>query len=98
MVPRLEHLDGLRFLAQMWILASENLFLGYKPLWMRRPDAAVSLFIALSGYCTHLGYARRMSVSTAMAARITFPFWVRRLLKTAFLYYLALSMCIVLKV
>lgn len=96
-MARLEHLDGFRFLAQMWILASENLFIGWKPLWMRRPDAAVSLFIALSGFCTHIGYSQR--ISTKMdAARTTFPFWTRRLLKTAFLYYLALSICIILKV
>jgi peptidoglycan/LPS O-acetylase OafA/YrhL len=59
-MQRLQHVDGLRFLAQMWILASENLFLGWKPLWMRRPDAAVSMFIALSGFCTHYAYAQKV--------------------------------------
>ena len=59
-MARLSHLDGLRFMAQMWILAAENLFIGWKPLWMRRPDVAVSLFIALSGFCTHWAYAKKM--------------------------------------
>ena len=32
---RLPQLDGVRFLAQLWILCAENLFLGYKVRCMR---------------------------------------------------------------
>ena len=96
-MKRLAHLDGLRVLAQLWILAAENLYIGWKPNWMRRPDAAVSLFIALSGFCTHWAYADKRSPSTFKAVDATLPFWVGRFMKTAFLYYLALVICIVLK-
>ena len=96
-MKRLAHLDGLRVLAQLWILAAENLYIGWKPNWMRRPDAAVSLFIALSGFCTHWAYADKRSPSTFKAMDATLPFWVGRFMKTAFLYYLALVICIVLK-
>ena len=82
---------------QMWILASENLYIGWKPTWMKRPDAAVSLFIALSGFCTHWAYADKMSTSTQKALSATFPFWLGRFMKTTFLYYLALVFCIILK-
>lgn len=82
---------------QMWILASENLYIGWKPTWMKRPDAAVSLFIALSGFCTHWAYADKMSTSSQRALSATFPFWLGRFMKTAFLYYLALFICIILK-
>jgi hypothetical protein len=41
---RLDHLDGLRVMAQLWILASENLFIGWKPLWMRRSLTVPSFF------------------------------------------------------
>ncbi len=82
---------------QMWILASENLYIGWKPTWMKRPDAAVSLFIALSGFCTHWAYADKMSTSSQRALSATFPFWLGRFMKTTFLYYLALVFCIILK-
>lgn len=82
---------------QMWILAAENLYIGWKPNWMKRPDAAVSLFIALSGFCAHWAYADKMSTSVQKALGATFPFWLGRFMKTAFLYYLALVICIVLK-
>jgi hypothetical protein len=96
-MTRLAHLDGLRFLAQVWILASDNLYIGWKPNWMKRPDAAVSLFIAMSGFCTHWANAGKMSTSWYHALAVCLPFWIGRFLKTAFLYYLALIICIVMK-
>jgi hypothetical protein len=60
-------------LLQIWILAAENLYIGWKPNWMKRPDAAVSLFIALSGFCAHWAWANKMSTSFGKAARATGP-------------------------
>ena len=77
---------------------AENLYIGWKPNWMKRPDAAVSLFIALSGFCAHWAHADKITSSPSSALMgATLPFWVGRFLKTAFMYYLALVICIILK-
>ena len=69
---------------------AENLYIGWKPNWMKRPDAAVSLFIALSGFCAHWAHADKITSSPSSALTgATLPFWVGRFLKTAFMYYLA---------
>ena len=99
LLPRLEQLDGFRFLAAFWLVLAHNFdpslspVGGYYERFCVRRYVAVSFFIILSGFVSHYAYQRR-DFSSTKALR---QFYVGRIGSILACYYVTLLSAVAIR-
>jgi peptidoglycan/LPS O-acetylase OafA/YrhL len=93
----LPYLDGLRGLASAWVLAHHIAVLNAVKLpILSDGELAVELFMMLSGFLMMFHFALRRHREPWHSPKTWHQFWVRRFFRIAPLYYLLLSIAIIL--
>ena len=93
----MECLDGLRGLAALWVLAGHCvLFSGWSLPIVDKPDLGVDLFMMLSGFLMVFHYQLRSKKEPWSEPGTWLKFWTRRYFRIAPLYYLLLTLTLVL--
>jgi peptidoglycan/LPS O-acetylase OafA/YrhL len=96
-VSRVECLDGLRGIAALWVLLGHCAILtGLSLPVIDKPDLGVDLFMMLSGFLMVFHYHLRSQVEPWSAPGTWAKFWVRRFFRIAPLYYVTLTIALVL--
>lgn len=91
-MTRIEHLDGLRGIAALWVLIGHCMILtGFFLPVIGQPDLGVDLFILLSGFLMVFQYQLRQGVEDWGARKTWISFWMRRFFRIAPLYYVLLA-------
>lgn len=91
-------LDGLRGMAALWVLVSHTMILTGVPgipilSW---GELAVDLFMLLSGFLMAHHYVLRRAREPWSSRNTFFTFWIRRFFRIAPLYYLLLTVALLL--
>lgn len=90
-MTRIEHLDGLRGVAALWVLVGHCMILtGFFLPVIGQPDLGVDLFILLSGFVMVFQYQLRGHTEDWGARKTWISFWTRRFFRIAPLYYVLL--------
>ncbi|VVT13049.1 Acyltransferase protein [Sphingomonas sp. EC-HK361] len=85
---RIDHLDGLRGLAALWVLIGHCMILtGFHLPVLGQPDLGVDLFILLSGFLMTFQYDLRKGREDWGAPATWIGFWVRRFFRLSPLYF-----------
>ncbi|MEZ2129128.1 MULTISPECIES: acyltransferase family protein [unclassified Sinorhizobium] len=94
---RIECLDGLRGLAALWVLLGHSSQLtGWRIPILSSPDLGVDLFVMLSGFLMVFHYELRKEANPWEKPSTWFGFWLKRFFRIAPLYYVMLSVALIL--
>jgi peptidoglycan/LPS O-acetylase OafA/YrhL len=94
---RIECLDGLRGLAALWVLMGHCVMLaGWSLPIIDKPDLGVDLFMMLSGFLMVFHYQERAAKEPWSEPATWWRFWLRRYFRIAPLYYVALTIAVLL--
>lgn len=94
---RVEHLDGLRGLAALWVLIGHCMILtGFSLPVIGMPDLGVDLFIILSGFLMTFQYNVRKDREDWNSPGTWLSFWIRRVFRVSPLYFCMLIAALVL--